>query len=355
MLDSTTHNQKYYLHYQYSTPIMEMKQDRTYPDDFINFQQNVQKYIPNICVSDLFENWVKYKNMIENDNMTPNWNNSYLLSCILKDPLAKIPESLNISGCAIAIFGDNDLVMIGDENRLALTKEEQKEIGSAQPYTLPEETLDHNGNVIDKITLGRLIYQKQNKLPHLEEIPEKDALVITEQCIANTVKFKDRNFKFVAFRERKKRPKKTIVNGIETVTDEHPRKTFDRLLEEEFGRKFIEKTVPSPFLYKAPGRSSQMLVYMVHIDSTHIDQDFLSKSGKSNYFCAKSIPAICNNDYNETRNQRMVHVVEAYRILTEFGKKYKHCDLSRWGAIHLFETIIELKYGTNYLQSLHID
>ena len=95
-----------------------------------------------------------------------------------------------------------------------------------------------------------------------------------------------------------------------------------------------------------------MLVYNVHINLTITDDLLLDKKGKSNYFCAKAIHEICNNDYNETRNQRMVPVVEAYQILIDFREKYKNCDLSRWGTIHLFETIIKVKYGEDYLASI---
>jgi hypothetical protein len=353
-------------------------------NEFNFFQENVQKYIPNISTKELYERWSKigvkscsqhcqhsidcgecggdglclncesYGENGPNGNMCPNWKNGYLLSCLLSNEFAIIPESLNVSGCAIALFGDGDQVMIGDENRKALTDEEQKEIGSAQPYTLPENTIDYNGNVIDNVTLGRMVYQRQYKLKVMEEIPEKQALDITRQCISDGKRFKDRNFKMVGFRERKKRPKKVEVDGVEIIQEEHPRKTFDRLLEEEFGRKFIGEEVPEPFLYSPPGRSSQMLVYPVDIKLTNIDNNLLAKKGKSNYFCAKDIPKICNNDYYETRNQRMVHVAEAYRILIEFGEKYKECDLSRWGAIHMFETIIKVKYGKDYLDSLKI-
>ena len=76
---------------------------------------------------------------------------------------------LAISGVSMALRKTNRdtgkrQVRVGIENRVALTKAEQEEIGAAQPYLLPDgDLLDKSGEVIPDTKVGHLIYDRMNK------------------------------------------------------------------------------------------------------------------------------------------------------------------------------------------------
>ena len=65
-----------------------------------------------------------------------------------------------ISGVAVLVRDGQDKSDICTENRVALTKEEQKEIGDKQPLMLPETCIGVDGNVINDNVIFEAIIKK---------------------------------------------------------------------------------------------------------------------------------------------------------------------------------------------------
>ena len=249
-----------------------------------------------------------------------------------------IPSNVTITGCAVALFRGVDEIMVCEENRVVLSYQEQQALNSKQPYMLPSPTtLDHYGNPIPSTRLGRLLHKRMNKRKKMDDIEIKDeeALALVSQAQLNHARFamQGRYFRHVVLRERTKK-------------GETHSATCSRLLKEEFYRKFTGSVPQWDFVYQrkvaTKGRNSAILVYMIHVDDTEIDRTVLRMKGKSNYFCAKDLPDICSNDYNETRKHRFVSMKKARSMLEDFSNKYpvNVYDTSHWGALELFNAVM---------------
>tara|TARA_B100000795_G_C22791524_1_gene437200 strand:- start:735 stop:2243 length:1509 start_codon:yes stop_codon:yes gene_type:complete len=249
----------------------------------------------------------------------------------------KSTKNLNITGCAVCLFQGKDQVMICDENRVALSYAEQEQFKSKQPFLLPPETLDQQGNTMDPIQLGRLIYIRKRKIQSndtkaIQSITKEQAMDEYNQAQLNHTQFSltGRHFQHVVLRERS--------NKNEAHQD-----VCVRLLREEFYRSFKGSVPKYDFVYQRAVGSSALLVYLINVDETEINEDILRRKGLSNYFCAKSIPNICDNDYNETRNHRFVTIEQARTELVHFSVTYPNdvYDLNHWGALSLFDAVMK--------------
>jgi len=241
--------------------------------------------------------------------------------------------NLRISGCAICLFRGKDEVMLCEENRVVLSYAEQTALGSKQPYMVPASIVDHSGAAMDPLHVGRLIHMRKNKRHSIDATISNEAAL--QECRAaneNHSKFSlsGRHFQHVVLRER--------LHKGEAYHD-----ACARLLREEFYRKFKGNVVPQyDFVYQRESGSNALLVYLIHVDDTIQSNDILQKKGVSNYFCAKDIPGICNNDYNETRNHQFLPASQARSILLKFSQSFPAdtFDTSHWGALDLFDTVM---------------
>jgi hypothetical protein len=246
-----------------------------------------------------------------------------------------------ISGCGIALIRKREDgkkgISVFEENRVFLTEEEQEKIGSAQPYMLGEQTLNAKGEVMSPIELGKLIYQKKNKIKTPVDISDEEATEFYQNARDDFEKFKNRYFQMAVYRERRKKSKDKDGNKKYENLDD----MFRRLLKEELLKKLKEGcTIPKvAFADKRPGGSSYMLVYIVNDDILEDDQEAIQEKGKSNYFCSKALPGVCNNDFYETRDRRFMLLNDVENLLTKCATNFKNYDTSRWGAKRLFEAV----------------
>ena len=207
-------------------------------------------------------------------------------------------------------------------------------MGCKQPFMLPKICKNSKQEEMEPVHLGRLIHKRMNKLENIDfNVPDDDALKLFDQACRNHDRFAlsgGRHFKHVVLRERAKKG--------ETHKD-----TCARLLREEFYRKFVGSVPQYDFVYQRTEGSSGLLVYLINVDETEIDETVLEEKGKSNYFCAKDIEEICNNELNETRLHEFVNVEEARVILSTFSERFPSdiFDTSRWGGLDLFEAVMK--------------
>lgn len=235
-----------------------------------------------------------------------------------------------ISGVAVLVRNGPDKSDICTENRVALTKEEQKEIGDKQPLMLPETCIGVDGNVINDNVIFEAIMKKYDdagKVLKLTPGPPKnlkDKVLMQARSLATI--FTERHFPMAILRE-----------GIKNL--EHPDKALIRLLKEEHQKKIKSDLIPPRYKFKykrKPNSKTCVLVYFVQNEHLEPDEYALSKKGKCNYFCAKAIPEICDNDYQETKNHKILDNSEIENILIEFQQKFNQCDLSRWGGLKMW-------------------
>ena len=244
-------------------------------------------------------------------------------------------DGVKISGVALALRQRNPdtqewTVDICEENRVTLTGDEQDEIGSAQPYLLPDEDLlDKDGEPISTVTIGKIIHKNRNKLNEIEEISEDDANNIVDECRKYTQRFKGRHFKHVVLRERLKKNDISLEDAVR------------RLLSEEACRKFKQGKGPGKhsLIYVRQGSSSAVITWVVDIADTCLDTVSLKKRGFCNWFSPKKCPEICDNDYFETRNHSFVSMEIALKTLVDFQTTYNDYDLSRWGGLAFFKAL----------------
>ena len=244
------------------------------------------------------------------------------------------------------------LVDIGEGNRLVLTDEEKEEIGSYQPYTLPNQALlKHDGTKWDPVVVGRIIYETKyalrwkgnkenrgNKL-NVDEIPkitDEEALAVVMKAREYGVRFERRHFKMVWWREGIKLGKDGDTSLWVAVL---------RVLSEECGRVPKDGHLTTPLQYThayiRPGGKSCVLCYNLNVDDTQIDVNTLRKKGFCNWYSPMKCPKICDNDLFETRNHRFVTEDEAWRELSEFEETYSAlgCDFSKNGACDMFSSL----------------
>ena len=238
--------------------------------------------------------------------------------------------NLRISGVAICLFRGKDEVMICEENRVVLSYAEQTELGSKQPYMVSKNIVDRNGASMNPHFVGRLIHMRKNKRNHSTDATISNEAALQEYHAANEnyskFSLSGRHFQHVVLRER-------------VHTGEAHQDALSRLLREEFLREFkVGAPSQHDFIYQREPDSNALLVYLIREDNTVSSNDILQKRGVSNYFCAKKIVEICDNDYNETRNHQFVTSSEARKKLLNFSQSFPPdvYDTSQWGALDLF-------------------
>ena len=245
---------------------------------------------------------------------------------------------LTISGVSMALRKTNRdtgkrQVRVGIENRVALTKAEQEEIGSAQPYLLPDgDLLDKDGMVIPDIKVGRIIYDRMNN-GELNTLHPLESQKITDLARERGRLWWSRHFRHAIWREGLKGSDVSIIEALE------------RLLREEGGRKFKPGIRPNKYsmIYMRPGGRSGQVVFVIDYEDTTVDMDVLRMKGLCNWFSPKKCPAICDNDYFETGEYIFMSEELAEKYLTEYGDEMEGlgCDLSRWGAKDFFDAMRE--------------
>lgn len=223
------------------------------------------------------------------------------------------------------------------ENRIALTKAEQKEIGDTQPFMLPEYTYIPTGFTIDDNILANKYIEKMNAKGKkiLFNNPNTDSYESDiEQVIADAkerqIRFRERHFPMAVLREAVKK-------------NETPRDALKRGLREENKLEFIEGVaVPKhKFVYERHNNTC-LLVYFIDYSSLCVNYEAEMKAGCCNYFCAKSLDMgdLIDNDYMETIDHDMLENDEVEKRLLEFEKKFGEeglgCDLRFWGGLDMW-------------------
>lgn len=242
------------------------------------------------------------------------------------------------------------------ENRVAMTKNEQKKLGSKQPYMLPQVCIGPYGPIThqeardalwehmvlkcreaEEETTGKGVALMRGMCnPYSEENPvewevQNDGPSTKEMLYWATVMrqslYDKRHFPMPILREALKQK-------------EHPLEGLTRLLAEECREAFKPAAKPEiKFVYYITSRrgTTAQLVYDIDDSLVNWHHTAIETRGKCNYFCAKAIPYFGNNDYLETRNPVLMTDEEVTAKLEEFTQMYGEnglgCDLSRWGAL----------------------
>lgn len=235
--------------------------------------------------------------------------------------------------------GDTD-ANICVENRVALTKDEQREIGDSQPFMLKDSTSSRDGSIFTDVYLAKTYMDKMVakgkdiKLtkPVSDWRNPNNIMSVLRQIVEDAKQrnkdFHDRHFIMALLRE-----------GIKQ--GEVPFKALKRGISEECKKKFHGSIefIPHKFVYERRGNTC-LLVYFVDIDMLVNDVEAVSKAGECNYFCAKSLPGAVNNDYLETRQHEMLTNAEVEKRLIDFQEKYGEngigCDLKYWGGLKMW-------------------
>lgn len=206
------------------------------------------------------------------------------------------------------------------ENRVALTKDEQKAIGDSQPFMLEDITYDPSGKVIE----DSILVDSYNK-----KMSEKnmDIAITAEQAKEYKTQFSDRHFPMAILRESVKK-------------SEHPVDALKRGLREECKKRFKDDSfVPTRTFYYERGLKC-ILVYFIDADMLETDPTAVEKKGRCNYFCAKSLKGVVDNDYLETKEHQILDndVIEQRLLEFErkFGEKGIGCDLKYWGGLKMW-------------------
>lgn len=221
------------------------------------------------------------------------------------------------------------------ENRVALTKNEQEEIGDSQPFMLPEDTYDFQGFTFDDKVLAKkymdkmkakgkvIAFNNPNTVSCLTEVGQ-----VINDAKERAIRFKERHFPMAVLREAIKK-------------DETPHEALIRGLQEECKLKFTEgvELPQHKFVYERRGNTC-LLVYFINNGLLDTDCDAELKAGCCNYFCAKSLDELINNDYMETIDHQLLENEEIERRLEEFEKKFGEegigCDLKYWGGLKMW-------------------
>tara|TARA_B100000963_G_scaffold155233_1_gene135101 strand:- start:34601 stop:35470 length:870 start_codon:yes stop_codon:yes gene_type:complete len=221
------------------------------------------------------------------------------------------------------------------ENRVALTKAEQKEIGDSQPFMLPENTYDFQGFTINDKVLAKkymdkmkakgksILFNNPNTLSSLTEIEQ-----VIDDAKERQKRFEDRHFPMAVLREAVKK-------------DETPQEALVRGLREECKVKFVKgDSIPEHAFVYERRKNTCLLVYFIDCSLLETDCDAELKAGCCNYFCAKSLDELIDNDYMETIDHRILENEEIDSRLEEFEKKFGEeglgCDLRYWGGLEMW-------------------
>ena len=245
---------------------------------------------------------------------------------------------LKITGVAWLIRDGANKSSICLENRVALTKAEQEEIGDSQPFMLNNITYDINGSTLFDETLAKayfdkmlskdknILFKNPNTQPWIENETNSIEQIIID-AKERAIRFKERHFPMAVLRE-----------GIKK--GEHPSTALIRGVKEECKKKFKEgiQLPRHKFVYERR-KNTCLLVYFVENNNLEIDIEATKCAGKCNYFCAKSLKCI-NNDFLETKNHEILENGEIERRLHAFEKKFGEqgigCDLKYWGGLKMW-------------------
>ena len=232
-----------------------------------------------------------------------------------------------------------------EDNRVLLTKEEQKEIGDWQPYMLQPRTyknnLMKNGIELTDKELGEMIYKRKNERDEVpNDFTDEDAYKIVKKardyynrfskktvCIGPDLCFSRHLLDFMF---RKKLEKETLSGEM---IYEDIMTALDRLLKEELNRKFKSYSAREKYnkkncwIYKADNCT---INWVIDLKDTVIDYNAVEKRLHSKYFCAKKLPEICDNKYNKTRNIKFLTLNEIQKRMESFQVTFAHCDTSIW-------------------------
>tara|TARA_B100001093_G_scaffold520365_1_gene615092 strand:- start:3162 stop:3941 length:780 start_codon:yes stop_codon:yes gene_type:complete len=240
-------------------------------------------------------------------------------------------DELKITGVGWLIRSGESRSGFCIENRVALTKKEQHNIGDTQPFMLNEETYNHKGNIIEDTVLAEAYKNKMiSKGKHIKLKGNGSEGILNQ--IINTAKnrnkiFEERHFPMALLREAVKQY-------------EHPTRSLMRGLSEECKKKFKNDVEPPQhkFVYERHNNTC-VIVYFVNDETLIDDEDAINKMGSCNYFCAKSLYCI-NNDYLETRSHEILTNDEIEKRLTDFENKFGEngigCDLKYWGGLAMW-------------------
>ena len=244
------------------------------------------------------------------------------------------------------------------ENRVAMTKNEQKKLGSKQPYMLPQVCMGPNGPIPHQQARDALWEHITAKCKEAEdEKPGKGVALMRGMCNPyseeNPVEWEVQNdgpstkemlYWATVMRQSLYAKRHFPMPILREALKKHetPFDGLVRLLEEECRETLKNRAFPEvarhKFVYYRTGRRGTTAQLVYDIDDSQVDwnMDAVEKRGKSNYFCAKAIPYFGNNDYLETRNPVLMTDEEVSEKLEEFTQMYGEnglgCDLSRWGA-----------------------
>ena len=242
---------------------------------------------------------------------------------------------LKVTGVGWLIRDGDTHSSICVENRVALTKAEQGEIGDKQPFMLNNYTRDNEGNIFTNVYLAKVYLDKMtSKGKEVKLTKEADnemsvLMQIVEDAQKRKKEFQDRHFLMALLRE-----------GIKDGED--PMDALERGIREECKQCFREGigSIQHKFVYERRGNTC-LLVYFVDADMLVDDNYAISKAGQCNYFCAKSLPGVIDNDYLETRQHEMLPNEEIERRLIDFemrfGKNGMGCDLKYWGGLDMWQ------------------
>lgn len=242
-----------------------------------------------------------------------------------------------------------------EDNRVVLSKKEKEEIGDSQPYMLRPRTYQNNLmriNTKEQLTdeeLGEMIYKRKNKCDEVpNDFTEEDAYKLVKKardyynrfskatvCIGPDLCFSRHMIDFI-FRERLE---KTVEGGDGEMVYEDIISALERLLSEELSRKFRSGAARDKYkenfawIYNRQGSKNCTLNWVIDLKDTTVDMVSVEKRLQcSRYFCAKKLPEICENKYNETRNIKFLKIAEIQKRMSAFQTCFANCDLSRWSG-----------------------
>ena len=230
-----------------------------------------------------------------------------------------------------------------EDNRVLLTKEEQKEIGDWQPFLLQPRTyknnLMKNGTELTDKELGEMIYKRKNECDEVpNDFTDEDAYKIVKKARDYYNRFSKKNVgpdlcfsrHLLDFMFRKKLGKETLSGEM---IYEDIMTALDKLLKEELNRKFKSYSAREKYNKKigwvCEGSDNCTINWVIDLKDTVID--YKEKRLHSKYFCAKKLPEICDN--NKTRNIKFLTLNEIQKRMNAFQVAFAHCDtsiLSKW-------------------------
>lgn len=252
-----------------------------------------------------------------------------------------------ITGVGVVVV-EGGLVRILQENRVAMTKEEQSEFG-AQPFMLPDKCYDATGKIeINNTSIAKAIRdtieedlskeKKKFSTTAVQKLLEKGDDFIIKYAQDNQDYFKNYHFPMVVCRERLK-PITIKNNAGKFERMETPREGLIRLLDEEHRLHFrptpdFVASLPQ-FEYQREGSETKQVIYLVNSKGLIP----IKSRAEQYYFCARALPGLFDNDILETRGG--VYKTRS-DIDNDIQKFKKMCadekrDIKRWGQAKLWE------------------